>query len=502
MEAKRKFTSNPPAINMTMVGFGQAGTRMVDKFAELRRHEDNTQVYNCLALNSNDGDLKELKYIPKNNQVSLALGGLGKNPERAIRVLETNEEAKDKLKRFITDRVRPVDDLVLFFAGLGGGTGTSTIIKAINEFNEHYNKPIIQEEFKKLQQTEAFQNLQANKDNMAPIEYKKNFKRFTLKAIKNAEEHPKHVKLGIVVTLPVRADGPDVLRQVNEFTQQIWKITKDPMKGVAFTIFADNQHFYDEFAQLEEKDRVGLKVDNFRDYANRQIRDVIHELNTATTGGGTSVTFDKEDFRRAILEHKGCLSINKLSKHIREVANEKDLEDLFMESFKGSAFHQPLDLVNKDEEGNMSAAKVYHAGLLSVLAKDKSFGSGFMDSTKAAVVEELPIKGTVFSGYLVGNNDFQVSAYSFFKTDALPTRLSKGLVNEYQEFMEKQRKISFKQDSIQSIAAGLDDDSDDLDLDLGEFGFDEEEVKPNKEGKGAYLDIDDVDLELLNDDED
>ena len=49
---------------MTMVGFGQAGTRMVDKFAEYK-HTDGTAVYNCLALNSNDGDLAELKHVPK-----------------------------------------------------------------------------------------------------------------------------------------------------------------------------------------------------------------------------------------------------------------------------------------------------------------------------------------------------------------------------------------------------------------------------------------------------
>lgn len=52
--------------------------------------------------------------MPKSNQVSLKLGGLGKNPERAVKVLESNEEAKDKLKEFITERVRPTDELVLF----------------------------------------------------------------------------------------------------------------------------------------------------------------------------------------------------------------------------------------------------------------------------------------------------------------------------------------------------------------------------------------------------
>ena len=39
------------------------------------------------------------------------------------------------------------DELVLFFAGLGGGTGTSTIVKAIEEFYDYNNKPLIQQEF-------------------------------------------------------------------------------------------------------------------------------------------------------------------------------------------------------------------------------------------------------------------------------------------------------------------------------------------------------------------
>lgn len=39
---------------------------------------------------------------------------------------------------------------MLFFAGLGGGTGTSTIIKAIEEFSAFHNKPVIAEELKSM----------------------------------------------------------------------------------------------------------------------------------------------------------------------------------------------------------------------------------------------------------------------------------------------------------------------------------------------------------------
>ena len=44
---------------MTLVGFGQAGARIVDVFAKYQTAEGE-QTYNCLALNSNEGDFKQL----------------------------------------------------------------------------------------------------------------------------------------------------------------------------------------------------------------------------------------------------------------------------------------------------------------------------------------------------------------------------------------------------------------------------------------------------------
>lgn len=476
-----KFTSNAPAIDMTMVGFGQAGNRMVDLFAKLKK-KDGTPVYNCLALNSNDGDLEGLQHISKSNMVSLNLGGLGKNPEKAIKIIEEKQEVKEKLKTFITERVRPSDELVLFFAGLGGGTGTSTIIKAIEEFNDYHNKPIIKEELL---------NLQKETD---PKEFKQNLKRYMVRAMKNAENRT--VKIGVVASIPVRDDGPDVLRQVNEFSQRIWKLARDKSKGISFVIFPDNQKFSDEFESLTESVKSGLKIDNYRDYANLQIRDIIHEINTATSGGGTSVTFDKADFKRLVLEHNGCLVLNKVEKNVKEVTNEHSIKEMFMESIGSSYLHDSIQLIEEDENGNKQASKVHHVGLLAVLAKDKPFSSSFIDSSKKALVEQLPINGTVFSGYLVGNNDYQVSAYTFYKTEALPTRLAKGLVTEYEEFRARQQQFIFKNSAIASIAATSEEDEfDSMDIDLSDFGIsldspDEEPVTDSEE----ELDIDSLDF--------
>ncbi|NRD80818.1 cell division protein FtsZ [Bacillus sp. BRMEA1] len=479
------FTNNPPAINMTMVGFGQAGTRMADAFASIKK-TDGTPCYNCLALNSNDGDLQGLRYISTSNRVSLNLGGLGKNPEKAMRVIEENEEVKEKLKQFITDRVRPNDELVLFLAGLGGGTGTSTIIKAIEEFNDFHNKPIIREELVKLQKSSD------------PADFKANLKKYMAQAVKNAAERT--VKIGIIVTLPVRDDGPDVLRQVNDFTQRIWKLAKDKSKGIAFVIFADNQQFADDFEKLPTNERQGLKVDNYRDYANLQIKDIIHEMNTATTGGGTSVTFDSQDFKRLILEHTGCLVMNKITRDIKAISNEFDLQEMFMESIKGSNLHQPVELMEKQDDGSYIASKVHHVGLLAVLSPDKKIPSSFMDISKKSVTEELPINGTVFNGYLVENNNRKGIVYTVFKTEALPNRLAKGLVEEYNEFMERQRKFVYKNSAISSIAATTEDDEFDMDLDLSDLGIDlgeDEKVENEKKDDNFDIDIDSLDFDGL-----
>ncbi|MGJ9384167.1 cell division protein FtsZ [Salipaludibacillus sp. CF4.18] len=472
------FRHNVPAINITVVGFGQAGTRMADKFAEIK-YSDGTPVYNCLALNSNDGDLTGLKYISKANQVSLNLGGLAKNPEKAMTILEENSEVETKLKEFITDRIRPKDDLVLFFAGLGGGTGTSTIVKAIEEFHDFYNKPKIKDELIKIQK------------NVGNTKFKENLKQYKMDAFKKAQD--KFIKLGVVATLPAHHDGPDVLKQVNKFAQRLWESAKNPSKGIAFVTFPDNQHFYKEW-----KENGKDIAENYRDYANLQIRDLFHDLNTGTKGGGTSVTFDSEDFRRCITEHTGCLVLNKLEKSIDDIHNSDALRDLFMESFKGDTLHGQIPLTYT-EEGSIKYNKVHHVGALAVLDfKNKDIGSSFIDEINEEVINYFPLNGNVFSGYLQEKNHFKASVYTVYKTEALPPRLQQGLYEEYLEFKKKQDQVEYASSSIKKIEDDQNEDDFDIDIDLEDMGIsDMDEVAATKDED--EIDIDDIDLDDIND---
>jgi hypothetical protein len=449
----RSFIKNKPAINITMVGFGNAGSRMADEFAAYKS-TDGSMLYNCLALNSNDGDLQALKNIPETSRVSLNLGGLGKNPQKAMQILEDNQDAKEKLKSFIHTKVRPSDDLVLFFAGLGGGTGTATIVKSISEFYEYNNKPLIKEELIKIQKSVSQDDFLTNR------------KTYIKQAFKAAEA--RFIKIGVIVTLPLRTDGPDVLYQVNEFSQEIWKAAKDASKGIAFVIFGDNQHFKDEFDKLPANERG--TIDNYRDYGNKQIAEIFHELNTATTGGGTSVLLDSQDFRRAIMEQRGSLVLSKVEAPMDQSTNADDITNLFKKSFKQSNLHQPIALT-EEEDGSIVSKKVHHVGLLAILDEKKDVGNGgFLEDAQTYLHDVLPVNGTVFSGYLKEKNDYKASIYTFYKVDGLPARLEQGLVNEYNEYMEKNRKRIYKDTTLQSIKRDDEDDFE-LDLDLSDFGM-------------------------------
>ena len=485
-QVAKSFIKNKPAINMTVVGFGQAGSRIADNFASYK-DEAGIGLYNCLALNSNDGDLQGLTHIPVNNRVSLNLGGLGKNPQKAIKILEENAEVSEKLKDFIQKQVRPNDDLVLFCAGLGGGTGTSTIVKAIEEFYDFNTKPLITDELKKIQSEVGNEDFKKNLNN-----------KYLKMAILRARE--KSVKIGVIVTLPLRADGPDVLKQVNDFSQRIWKLAKDPTKGIGFVIFADNQYFYDQFKNLPAH-RL-QETENYRDFANKEISDLFHELNTATTGGGTEVTFDSQDFRRIILESHGSLVINRLSKPMNEINKGEDIKDMFLESIKGSNLHEPIELENKNDNGDIEYSEIYHVGLLAVLDKKKNLGSSFIDDARVEIADSPSffVKGSMFTGYLEGFNDHAATVYTFFKTNGLPNRLAKGLVNEFEEYQKRKKSIKTMDTSITSIEVEDNEGFDfDIDLDLSEFGLDLEDknTQNNKAEDDLDIDIDSLDLSKI-----
>lgn len=427
----KNLTFNQPAMDMTMVGFGQAGSRIVDELAKFHTAKGQ-QTYHCFALNSNDGDLKGLKFIDPKNRISLELGGLGKNPEKAMKILKTDDQAKSKMNHFITKQLNTDDQHVIFFAGLGGGTGTATIIQAIQDFHNHYNKPKIE------------QVLKAMIEQFSEETYKEKKNEFHQRAFQIASENFR--KLGIVACIPLRKDGPDVLRQVNKFAQEIWSLANDVTKSVAWVKFPDNQFFYEQFTKLPQSKKNEL--DNYRDYANKEIAKTIHHINTAANIGGTSLVLDSQDLKRAWWEHQGCLIIGKQEVPTALLNSHADITKLFKTALSKSHLHGNVNLINKEGE----VSQVHHAGLLAIIDRSKDFGNGaFIENAVEELHEMLPISGTVFSGYIEESNNENVTVYTFYKAKVLPERLEKGLVEEYQQYMKENKELQFTAATIQTI---------------------------------------------------
>src|SRR5690606_24496275 len=152
---------------------------------------------------------------------------------------------------------------------------------------------------------------------------------------------------------------------------------------------------------------------------------------------GSDVQFDKTDFKKIILNNRGALVINRKTRHISNIQSGLDLEDMFLESIKGSIFHEPVQLINKNGE----LAEIYDVGLISIFDKSKenAIGTAFTDNAKVQVQNspDLFITGQIFSGYLAEPDYNLGTVYTFFKTKALPKRLTLGLAEEYEEFMRK-----------------------------------------------------------------
>ncbi|MEX3623642.1 cell division protein FtsZ [Viridibacillus arvi] len=419
---------------------------MVDVFASFKT-TDGQPCYKTYGLNSNRNDFMELKNIPQGNLVSLDLNGFGKDPSEAIDILSMHEPSQHKISNLVDAFYNKEDDLIVFCAAMGGGTGTSTVVKTLETYIEKHVNPQIDFVLNKMLEREKISQEQFNS---LPLD-QKNIAR--VRAMDTAYKLNRIKKVGIIATIPVRSDGPNTLEQVNKFTNYLWQLAKNPLKGIAFITFPDNQKFYDDWYKSKDV----LKQKNYRDFANVQTAEVIHELNLGTNMGGTDVTFDPKDFRKVILEGEGCLNINRLSVNSSKITSSRDMYELLNTSFRGSLLHAPIVLQELDDEESQQLVhqKVFNVGLLSVTNDDlKDIGSSYLDEVKETISSNLYLNGSIFTGNVnLSKTAFQTVAYTFYKTLGLPERLSKGLVEELNQYREQKGSVQFKTDNIQEAAA-------------------------------------------------
>jgi cell division GTPase FtsZ len=131
-------------MKLAMIGFGQAGGKILDKFLEYDERTGSEIVRAAVAVNSAKADLHGLDRIPMENRVLIGQArvkghGVGADNELGA---EITEEDIDEIQSAIDNIPVHEVDAFLIIAGLGGGTGSGGAPVLAKHLKRIYTEPV------------------------------------------------------------------------------------------------------------------------------------------------------------------------------------------------------------------------------------------------------------------------------------------------------------------------------------------------------------------------
>jgi len=131
-------------MKLALIGFGQAGGKIVDKFVEYDEQNDTDIVRAAVAVNTAKADLMGLTHIPENNRVLIGQSrvkghGVGADNELGA---EIAEEDIDEVQGAIDSIPVHEVDAFLVVAGLGGGSGSGGSPVLAKHLKRIYTEPV------------------------------------------------------------------------------------------------------------------------------------------------------------------------------------------------------------------------------------------------------------------------------------------------------------------------------------------------------------------------
>ncbi|GAB7091888.1 tubulin/FtsZ family protein [Halorubrum luteum] len=131
-------------MKLAMIGFGQAGGKVVDKFLEYDKRTGSEIVRAAAAVNTAKADLMGLEHIPENQRVLIGQSrvkghGVGADNELGA---EIAEEDIDEVQGAIDSIPVHEVDAFLVVAGLGGGTGSGGAPVLAKHLKRIYTEPV------------------------------------------------------------------------------------------------------------------------------------------------------------------------------------------------------------------------------------------------------------------------------------------------------------------------------------------------------------------------
>ena len=131
-------------MKLAMIGFGQAGGKIVDKFVAYDKEHGSDIVRAAVAVNTAKADLMGLDHIPESQRVLIGQSrvkghGVGADNELGA---EIAEEDMDEVQGSIDSIPVHEVDAFLVVAGLGGGTGSGGAPVISKHLKRIYTEPV------------------------------------------------------------------------------------------------------------------------------------------------------------------------------------------------------------------------------------------------------------------------------------------------------------------------------------------------------------------------
>jgi len=131
-------------MKLAMIGFGQAGGKILDRFLEHDKRTGSSVVRAAVAVNTAKADLMGLENVPKENRVLIGQSrvkghGVGADNELGA---EIAEEDIDEVQGAIDSIPVHEVDAFLVIAGLGGGTGSGGSPVIARHLKRIYTEPV------------------------------------------------------------------------------------------------------------------------------------------------------------------------------------------------------------------------------------------------------------------------------------------------------------------------------------------------------------------------
>ena len=263
-----KNEDNKISIRFGFLGLGMGGSSIAAACGDISTNITNDRYpYSSLLVNTNEIDLEKVNVRnPYSKKVKIGSGkGAGRNIELGEQMFkESADIVLSEIKQQFENK-----DFIWVVAGLGGGTGTGSVIEAIRLLMEN-----------------GFDD-----------------------------------KFGLILTLPRKSEGKTVLNNALHRLRMI----HGAMSGLGSIILVDNEKLFDYFSESNPE----ATVSEYLNFSNTFVADTLHELNVVTASFKPvgEYHFDSSEFEN-LIKSPGILHFARFTSRSYEIDAAQQLSHI------------------------------------------------------------------------------------------------------------------------------------------------------------------------------